>query len=65
MTVYLIEEFEKKYVANSSGVINLAKNHFDIEVEDIDDIDKAISELEDGGVYVSELDFDTQPLIEI
>ena len=66
MTVYLIEDLDgNRYVANSSGVINFARNEYNIQVEDIDEVDNAISELSEIGVDVQELDLDTEPLIPV
>ena len=66
MTVYLIEDLDgNRYVANSSGIINFARNEYNIQVEDIDEVDNAISELSESGVDVQELDFDTEPLIPV
>ena len=66
MTVYLIEDLDgNRYVANSSGVINFARNEYNIQVKDIDEVDHAISELIESGVEVQELDFDTDAIIPV
>ena len=66
MTVYLITDTdENRYVANATGVIDFARNNYDIKVEDIDEIETAINELDDHEVDVMELDFDEEPIIPV
>ena len=66
MTIYLIEDTdENRYVASFIGLIDFARNEYNIEVKDIDEVDTAISELNENGVDVTELDFDTEPLIPV
>ena len=66
MTVYLIiDTDENRYVANSTGVINFARNEYNIQVDDINEIDTVITKLNENDVEVLELDFDTEPLIPV
>ena len=66
MTVYLIiDTDENRYVANSTGVINFARNEYNIQVDDINEIDTAITKLNENNVEILELDFDTEPLIPV
>ena len=66
MTVYLIiATDENRYVANSTGVINFARNEYNIQVDDINEIDTVITKLNENDVEILELDFDTEPLIPV
>ena len=66
MTIYLIEDTDgNRYVASSIGLIDFARNEYNIEVKDIDEVNTAISELNENGVDVTELDFITESLIPV